>query len=268
MYFNPRRLACTALLLTTLLLSTVGESRGATILPVGPITFDTDSDFDSNFKEPPFPFNGLERNAAGYLSLVDRQAGLAVFDQSATGGAGGSGGTNGSDSNNDLSDFVISADFASSVPFIGGGFLLRLDSFEAVGYLAVVHSPSPNLVVFELLAGSSLFDPGFPIFSQTVSLPDDMSIVADTFYSFQVTADSGAFHFDFANGAATASFVDPIPATTAGQVGILVLTPVPGVTSRLDNFQISAVPEPSSLILLWMAAVVGSARLLWQCTSR
>ena len=68
----------------------------ATTLPVGPITFSTNADYDSKFKESSFD-TGNTRNAAGYLQVQDFQYGPAVFDTSASGGVNGSGGTAGSD---------------------------------------------------------------------------------------------------------------------------------------------------------------------------
>lgn len=224
-----------------------------TILPVGPIVFSSNADYDNNFKEPttwpgPFPLNGLARDAAGYLTLTNIPTSLAVFDSSATGGVGGFGGTAGGDANSDLSDFTVSADFASSVPGgVGGGFLLRLDGAEGSGYAAGVHSLDPFTIAFDLFEGASFENAGLNIYSEVVPLPFGFSVEANTFYTFSVKADGGSFLFDFANGAAQGSFTDGTVSATTGQVGIILDTLAPGVTSRLDNFQV--VPEPSSFAL-------------------
>ena len=102
------------------------------------------------------PGDGISRSSNGYLELPAVQIGLAVYDTSATGGANGSGGTGGLDANNDLSNFTISADVASSVAGgIGAGFLLRLNSSEANGYAVGVHATGTNSVKFDIGEGVS-----------------------------------------------------------------------------------------------------------------
>ena len=163
----------------------------ATVLPVGPITFSSDSDYDGMFKEPgpppdPFtpPFNGIRRSDSGQLTLTGAPSGLAVFDSSATGGVGGAGGTNGGDANNDLGDIVISADFGTTSPgILGGGFLMRLDDNEQNGLLTAVHSLTPNLLVFEIFSGANLQNPGAPVAGRQVRL-DGQALRADEMYRF------------------------------------------------------------------------------------
>jgi hypothetical protein len=233
------------------------------MLPVGPITFSANSDYDKAFKEPAIPqLDDMQRDAAGYLSVFNTPTSIAIYDTSASGGAGGSGGVTGSDANNDLSNFTISADLASSFAGVGGGFLLRLNASEAGGYTAAVHNLNPFAVAFDLFEGSSAISAGFNIFSTVVPLPIGFSVAPNTFYTFKVTATGGKFDFDFAGGAATATFTDFTPSATVGQVGIVVDNLGPGGTARLDNFRIAAVPEPSSVVLAALAAVVPLARCL------
>lgn len=234
----------------------------ATTLPVGPITFGTDASYDSSFKEPPTaPFapilNGLSRNAAGYLFVNGLQSSLALYDTAATGGFNGLGGTGGGDANKDLSDFTVSADFANSLPGIGGGFLLRFNSSEANGYAAGVHSLDPFAVQFDLYEGANQYTAGLQIFSQVAVFPAGFSVAANTFYEFKVTVSGGTFKFDFAHGKATANFTDFTVSATSGQVGIEVDTLAPNTYAELDNFKITAVPEPSGMVL----AALGLAAL-------
>ena len=228
-------------------------AHAATTLPVGPITFSTNADYDANFKESSFD-TGNTRNAAGYVQVQGFQYGPAVFDTSASGGLNGSGGTAGSDANNDLSNFTISADLASSeVGQFGGGFLLRLNSAEANGYFAAVLSASANSVEFDLFEGSGLLEGYGPnIFSTTVPMAG-VTFAINTFYPFKVTANNGTFSFDFASGAATASFTDTTVSATTGQVGFVLTTASTTSATRLDNFAI--VPEPGVSCLLLFAAV-------------
>ncbi|HET6407364.1 MAG TPA: hypothetical protein VFG14_05740 [Chthoniobacteraceae bacterium] len=146
--------------------------RAATILPIGPITFSTNADYDSKFKESVFD-TGNTRNPSGYVQVQGFQFGPAIFDTSASGGLNGFGGTAGNDANNDLSNFTISADLATSeAGLFGGGFLLRLDNAEANGYFAAFLSASENSVEFSLFEGAGLLTGyGTNIFSIIVPMP-------------------------------------------------------------------------------------------------
>lgn len=247
-----------------LILCLAAPAPAATLLPVGPIAFGSNSEFDNRFKESSllaggFPTNGLARNASGFLSATNVPTSLAVYDTAATGGSNGLGGTGGGDANNDLSNFTISAEFASSVPGIAGGFLLRLNNSEAGGYVATVRNLAPFQIQFSLFEGASFTSAGFNIFNQVVLLPPPFSVAANTFYEFRLTVNGGNFQFNFANGSAVANFTDLTVSSTIGQVGIIVDTLAPGTTSLMDNFQIRAVPEPSSAALCIVALVAGAA---------
>jgi len=240
----------------------------ATTLPVGPITFSSNSDYDNNFRESP-PVNGILRSANGYLELSGTPTGIAVFDTSATGGANGQGGTGGLDVNSDLSSFTISADVASSVAGgIGVGFLLRLNSSEAGGYVAGAHFFPPfttgtNKVAFDIGEGAGFTGAGLRIFHQEV--PVSSTPLADTFYNFKVSVSGGTFSFDFNHGAASASFTDTTVTATSGQVGIVLDAASPFAATRLDNFTI--VPEPSTFALL-TTGVASLLLMAWRQAKR
>jgi hypothetical protein len=242
-------------LLVAALLTPLIGAHAATILPVGPITFSTNASYDSAFKEDAATA-GILRSVGGFVQLQGPTVGLAVYDTSATGGANGSGGTAGSDANNDLSNFTISADFSSNdIGFFGIGFLLRLNAAESNGYYAAVVRTGPSSVTFDLTEGASLADgPGNNIFSQSVILTSQ-TINANQTYPFKLTVIGGNFAFDFGSGAATASFTDNTVSATTGQVGFSLATATPSSVTRLDNFAIGAVPEPSAALLV----VVGAA---------
>jgi len=224
----------------------------ATTLPVGPITFGTNASYDANFKES--LDTGTTRDAAGYLQLQGFQVGSAVFDTSATGGANGFGGTGGSDANNDLSNFTISADLASSVSGgIGAGFLLRLNAAEANGYFAAAVTQGTNYVEFDLSEGAGLNSgPGITIFSTILPLTG-LTVATNTFYPFKVNVSNGTFAFNFGSGAATASFTDTTVSATTGQVGFVLETISPTAATRLDNFAITPEPGTASLLVLSLA---------------
>lgn len=226
-----------------------------TILPVGPISFSSNANYDTNFKEAGAN-TGMLRNASGYLQLLGSPTGLAVFDTSASGGTGGLGGTGGGNTNNDLSNFIISADLAGSgVGSIWGGFLLRLNDSEANGYVGIVRAFSPTSVNFSVGRGSSLTSAGMQVFNRTVTLAS-LTLSPGIFYDFQLTLNGGTFDFDFANGQATASFTDPFPLALMGQAGILLSTASPFESSRLDNFMIQQIPEPHTFSYVSIAAIL------------
>lgn len=228
-----------------LFLFLVGDiCTAATILPVGPITFSSNTDYDNNFKEQG-SYNLLSRDAAGYVTLPPSfpGTGLAIYDTSSIGGLNGLGGTGGSDANNDLSNFILSADFGGAR--IDGGFIVRLNNSEAMGYHTRITALSTTSVAFELWEGSSLSSAGLPIFTTSVNLIG-LTIDANSMYPFKVTVKDAQFDFDFANGAAKASYTDPTLIATIGQVGIVLAgSSSSGSNLRMDNFQIQAIPEPS-----------------------
>jgi hypothetical protein len=231
------RLLVRAFILVVAGSSFVSAGSAATSLPVGPITFGANSDYDANFKESP-QFSGISRNINGYLEASGAPTATAAFDMSATGGMNGQGGTGGSDANNDLSDCTMSADVASSVAGgIGAGFLFRLNSAEGGGYLATVHTLGTTSVAFDISEGASLTSAGNHIFSVTVPL-NGLVTAANAFYNFKVSLSGGFFFFEFGSGAATATFTDPTVTATTGQAGILLDVFSPSAATRLDNFEI------------------------------
>jgi hypothetical protein len=224
--------------------------RAATTLPAGPYGFNSFAEFDSNFKRGA---GSTQRDSTGIVYIRSGTFGSAVFDtsaMSAPGGSGGSGGISGSDANNDLSNFTIQADISGSVAAMSlAGFYLRLDANEANGYLAAIKYLSPTQIAFSLSEGASVSADGATLFAQTLSL-SGMTLAAGVFYPFRVSANAGRFDFDFANGAATASFTDGSVSRTIGQAGFLLRNP----DAQLDNFSI--VPEPNVSTLSGIALAI------------
>jgi hypothetical protein len=216
--------------------------------PVGPIYFDSASDYASNFKENA-SFDGISYDPAGYLTLQGSSSGIAVYDSSAFGGSSGDGATGGYDDDNQFDDFTASATVASSnyfAPSFRIGFLLRLDDSEANGYLVQVTPSSDTAVVFEIYEGASLTGSGTRIYQQSVSI-NSLTLQTDTFNSFKVSIDGGTFITDFASGEATASHTDNSVSANSGQVGLLLGTQNPIIKTHLDNFQITSSSLPFEL---------------------
>lgn len=222
------------------------STSSATTLPIGPITFGSNAEYDQNFKEPPSAFpaplrvEAIRRQSNGSLALNGSFMSSAVFDTSTTGGTGGFGGTGGSDTNNDLGNFIIAADFATTSANFGGGFLLRLNSAEAGGYAVTFDTNSTSAMTFTVFENSESALPifGDQIFMETVSLPGN--ILPNSLYTFQVLVNGGTFEFNFANGAAKAIFTDPTVTATVGQAGIVLLNPGQTTAVGLDNFRLGA----------------------------
>jgi len=251
--FRQRRARISTTLVLVLSLSAVVSGYGATIMPVGPITFSANASYDANFKEASIN-PGNTRNANGYVQLQGFQYGPAVYDTSATGGSNGSGGSGGNDANKDLSSFTISGDLASSeFGEFGLGFLLRLNTAEANGYFAAMLATGPNEVRFDLFEGAGLTQGfGSNIFPSTVTMLG-LTFATNRFYPFKVTVLNGDFTFNFGNGAATANFTDTTLSASTGQVGFVLLTASPSAASRLDNFAIVPEPNAASLAFLGLA---------------
>ena len=161
----------------------------------------------------------------------------------------------------DFSNFTISADLASSSGQIHAGFLLRLDSSDANGYLATLDTSGPQ-ASFAVFEGASLTTPGSLIFSKAISTIPFAS-AANTFYNLKVTVTGGTFSFDFDHGIATATFTDTSVTATSGQVGILLEPPPPpqGGSAQLDNFTVVPEPGTGSLIVCIVFGYFGLRRL-------
>ena len=229
----------------------------ATVFPVGPITFSTDADYDNNFKEGA-SLNLIARDPANNRIRVtgngvnsNAVTSTAAFDTSATGGSGGNGGTGGADANNDLADFTISStvNVTNRTPSSSVAYFLRMDDSEAAGYMAILSFDSagpPSTIRFRLFegVGTTTTSFGTPIYdSGLVATPTAFN--AD--FDYAVTVNGGQFDFDFNNGALTRSFTDLSLSRTVGQVGIRLSIggSLTGQT-RLDNFTITAIPEPAA----------------------
>lgn len=230
-------------------------ANGATTLPVGTLTFASNSEYDLNFKE------GTRTSIivdTGKLRVSGNAVvGAAVFDTSATGGSGGNGGTGGSDNNNDLSNFTISSaiQVSNRDPLASAGYFMRLDAGESNGYLAIASFTdftAPTHVRIELFEGVGL---------ETLTLPSaifthDFTVTTsvNTDFTFAVTAVGGDFTFNF--GAQSIAFTDTTVSATTGQAGVFLRT-APNVAgnTRMDNFTITApVPEPSSWGVVMLSA--------------
>ncbi len=249
----------------TLLLA-VASASAATVLPVGPISFDSNGEFDSSFWST--DLNSMARrtiSGSNGVVWVPRNggAGAVVFDTSAIGGSNGSGGTSGSNANNDLSDFVIAGDF-----FVEGrttsnvaGFFLRLDDSGSGGYLASIElsATGGTFRLYENVGVSSADAPALEkqVFSSTFIAPT----ATNTFYRFEVSAEGNTFNFSFNDGVATASYTDDSLSRSTGQAGLYLQSSAS--YTQFDNFEITAIPEPSTVALSVgaMASLLAASRL-------
>ncbi len=234
-----------------------GSVSAATLLPVGPIVFDAHADYDTNFRTN--GLTGITRTSTGGYGLRAATTsgsviGAAVFDESSTNvGTAGKGGTSGSQTNNDLSDFTISANvqFNARATSNVAGFFLRLDNNDSNGYLATVELIGSSNITFRLYEGvgiTSAPTAGQEIFSQQIT----QGFAISTWHEFSVTAEGNAFSFSFqdsSNNLVTASYIDPTLTRTVGQTGVYLTAGSSGGTN-MNQFEITAIPEPSALVLL------------------
>lgn len=250
-------------------------SQAVTTLPVGPVTFASNADYDNNFKEGA---NGSLRRDTDSIrvSSIDDSAvgfGSALYDTSVTPGTGGAGGTGGSNNNNDLSNFTVTGliQFQNRGQQSTAGYFLRMNDAATSGYLATAtfyNSMGTLAVRFDLFENVSIdFNPAF---SGTGTAPSgtiasqsmNFTTAAAANFNFSVTAVGADFTFRLANAGNTSSVTTTLtdtvsPTLTAGQVGIFLRAQGQngGSTSRLDNFTITEpIPEPSSTLLLGSAA--------------
>lgn len=252
-------------------------SQAVTTLPVGPITFSSNADYDNNFKEGT---NGsLRRDTDSVrVSSIDASAvgfGSALYDTSVTPGTGGAGGTGGSNNNNDLSNFTVSSliQFQNRGQQSTAGYFLRMNDAATSGYLATAtfyNSMGTLAVRFDLFenvgldfnpaSSSSATAPSGAIASQSLNF----TTAAAANFNFSVTAVGADFTFRLANAGNTSSvsttLTDTVsPTLTAGQVGMFLRAQgqAGGSTSRMDDFMITEpIPEPGSALLLGSATAL------------
>jgi len=242
-------------------------SQAVTTLPVGPITFSSNADYDNNFKEGT---NGNLRINTATLAVTSPANtvafGSAIYDTSVTPGTGGNGGTGGTNANNDLSDFTVGStiQFQNRATTSTIGYFLRMNDDETSGYLATVtffNTSAPLQVRFDLYRNVGLdFNPatggGDANFSQVL----DFTTAAAINFNFSVTAVGSNFSFALSGGSGSPvnhTFNDAGTTTLTGQVGayLRASSQAGGSTTRMDNFTITEpIPEPSSILLLGSAA--------------
>jgi len=266
------RVKTRSLVLLSLCVS-AATSQAVTTLPVGPITFGSNADYDNNFKEGT---NGsLQRIIDSVrVSSIDASAvgfGSALYDTSVTPGTGGAGGTGGTNANNDLSNFTVTSliQFQNRGQQSTAGYFLRMNDSATSGYLATAtfYDTSGTVHVrFDLFENVTLdFNPASSgtatgptgsIASQSIVFPT----VAATNFNFSVTAVGADFTFRLSNLTNTTSvsttLTDTVsPTLSAGQVGMFIRAQgqAGGSTSRMDDFTIT-IPEPSSVLLFGSAA--------------
>lgn len=206
---------------------------------IGPIEFDTDSEYDDYFKEAA-QGTEIHRDDRGYLTLQGSPLGLAVYDRSSSGGSNGNGGTSGNDDDEYFDEIMISSWISCSdyhQAQFRAGYLLRLDENEDNGYLVQITSLQDNYVAFEIYEGSGFPQRGNRIFRQEVAL-DSLRLETDTWYAFKVSLVDGTFTMDFANGEANATFTDTSISAHAGQVGLLLETANPYIAVHMDSYAV------------------------------
>ncbi len=246
----------------------VTVAHAATSLPVGPFTFATASQYDSNFKEGA---NGALIADTGYIRVVSGAdtvgVGSALYDTGVTPGTGGNGGTGGTNANNDLSDFSVSSliQFQNRGQQSTAGYFLRMNDAGTAGYLATVtffNSSGTLSLRFDLFknvgidynpATTTIATPSGAIYSEVLAF----STSAAANFRFTVTAAGSLISYHLANAGGTASVSgshnDTGTTVLTGQTGIFLRAQSQAATStsRMDDFTITEpIPEPGAIMLL------------------
>ena len=246
------------------------------------LTFSTDADYDSNFREygtavfRDSATNALAKSGSTMAAVV------VMYNTTATGGSGGSGGTGvATPNNNTFSNFRMQMDFSPETLAVGGdslGFFTKVNSAENSGYAGIFRLTGTGSADFRLFDSNS--NPATGALSGTVvnsttafaGVPAG-SFAAGTFYTLRldVVDIAGAVQFTasiFTQGGTQIGSSMVVTDTTspvlgAGQVGLRMGTQ--GGTAGanyFDNFSVEAIPEPgvAALSLLGLSAFAGLRR--------
>ncbi|MGB7159773.1 MAG: PEP-CTERM sorting domain-containing protein [Tepidisphaeraceae bacterium] len=276
-------------------LAAVTSAGAATILPLGPITFDTAAVYDSNFKVGPAAgsanLNWTSDGAGGGFIRATGNS-YTAFDQTAvnpaTVGNGGqigtgAGFTDGADDsnpdfNNDLSNFKISAKVRGSTLGTNAqlGFIIYMRDAEVIspgtdpnndaiiGIVRLATATSARFLVngpTATLAGASLTPTAGQLLFDTNNVTATGGLAANTFYTFSVEAvgDDLTLELRRLDNSLIASTSFTIPAAslkrTTGQVGMRIGGSAT-LSTDVDDFSIIAVPEPASIGLVSLAGLM------------
>lgn len=234
------------------------------------LSFDTPAEYDNNFW-----LSGGEKDlvwrSPGQIQKDDEQnsSGYAIYNSGSTGGSGGSGGTSGGSELNKFVNFSIQADFqAGNVNAANGlGFFVKgSDSLDS-GYVVIFRpatstTASSNVDMRIWGPGSNAVtgNLGTPLMASTPFVSTD-DITSSAWYTFRLDVEDidGQVRFagsvwDTATNKQVGQTIEFLhgdsPILGEGQVGIRLGSGNNAPWVAADNFLITAIPEPSSGLLL------------------
>ncbi len=238
------------------------------------IPFDTNAEYDNNFYEIS---NGgdLVRNSGGYLNKVNTSATGVIYNTHATGGSGGQGGTTAGTPLDKFGDVTIQASFSAGVLETSStsvGFFTKINDAATTGYLAVIRLTSATTADFRLFDTASLSLVGTQI-GTTQNFTTSGSFAINTLYIFKLAVKDVGLNVQFdaslwtAGGSQIGSTITATDTSSAvtglGQVGLrLGSSGTSGSNVHLDDFSVTAIPEPQTCALFAAGGVLFVAGLL------
>jgi hypothetical protein len=248
------------------------------------IRFDSAGDFDNNFWAPKASAGTAWSSSAQQIqrSYLPTGGDLFVYNTTSTGATTpGSGGTSASGTQNTFQDFIIQADHrANTTDFSTNslGFWVKGSSDGTAGYLVVFRLSSSatageGSADMRVLGTNSTAtgNNGSTLMDSTAFVPTS-SVAKSKDYTFrlQVQDVAGGVNFigsmwDTATGSQIGTDIaytheSGSALTGAGQVGFRLGSSGTSAVSVMDNFSITAVPEPAAAWLGLVAVAGGMLR--------
>lgn len=224
------------------------------------VTFGSAADYDNNFYEVSAG-SEVSWNAGGYIERVTNgSATTAIYNTGATGGVAGSGGTTSGATLDKFSNFTIQGDLRFTAVDVNNsfGFYTKVDDAGGTGYAAIIRLTSATTADFRLFESSgTLATSGVGAQIGTTQFFTQSGLfTANTAYTFKLSVSDVGSNVTFQASlwntisgtqiGATLTETDTSSAVLgSGQVGFRI-----GNKAQLDNFGVTAIPEPSTYALI------------------
>lgn len=267
--------------LQRILLTTAAAFIATAASHAATITFDSASDFNSNFwTSETHSVVWAQSSGNGRIQKSDNTSSghFFIYNTTSTGGTAGSGGTSASSTLNTFQDFDIQADFRTSTTATAAnslGFWVKGSADGTGGYFVIFRlsdtsggTGSADMRVFG--PNSGFGGTGTEIDESNFDATSNFLASTDYTFRLQVRDVSGGVSFtgsiwNVATGTQIGSDINYTDSasgaiTGAGQVGFRLGTGGGGSVSVMDNFTITPIPEPSAAALGLIATAAAALR--------